>query len=191
MITGTNSAGKGTLVDILKEDFEFVHYSVRTFLTKEMLEAGENVRDRDSFIAFANKLRNEKGGDYIVKKILDTARADGRNAVIESVRAKAEVDFLESVGAAMFSIDADPNIRYARAMERASVTDKVSYDAFLIQQAKEWDNSDPTRQSIKYCFSRTPEWFRFLNNGTPRELRVEVHESMKCMGISASVQSPS
>ncbi len=54
-ITGTSGAGKGTVVDyLLKKGFK--HYSVRDFLTEEILKRGLEP-NRDNMIFVANELR--------------------------------------------------------------------------------------------------------------------------------------
>ncbi len=64
-ITGTLGAGKGTVVDYLKEKYGFVHFSVREFLRGEVLKRGMEP-NRDSFTSVANDLRAHHTPSYIV-----------------------------------------------------------------------------------------------------------------------------
>ena len=91
-ITGTLGAGKGTIVDCLKEK-GFAHYSVRDFLVEEIEKRGLEV-NRDSMTEVANSLRKEHGADYIVRCIEQKALTKGVNCVIESIRNPKEVELL-------------------------------------------------------------------------------------------------
>ena len=55
-ITGTLGAGKGTIVDYMVNNLNFVHYSVRGFISEEIKRRGLEV-NRDNLTAVANDLR--------------------------------------------------------------------------------------------------------------------------------------
>ena len=55
-ITGTLGAGKGTIVDYLKEHYGYRHYSVRGYLIEEAQRRGMEL-NRDTFVVVANDLR--------------------------------------------------------------------------------------------------------------------------------------
>ena len=88
-ITGTLGAGKGTIVDCLKER-GFSHFSARDFLVKEIEKRGLPI-NRDSMTSTANAIRREYGNDYIIRSMMDQALKEGKNCVIESVRNPEEV----------------------------------------------------------------------------------------------------
>jgi dephospho-CoA kinase len=135
-ITGTHGAGKGTIVEYLKDKKGFKHYSVRAYLTKILERKGVKV-DRDSLVNLANELRKRYGADYIARQLLKKAKNVGKNSIIESIRNTKEAKALKKSGKFyLFSVDADNSMRFQRIRKRASVTDKISYNKFLEDEKK-------------------------------------------------------
>ena len=127
-ITGTLGAGKGTVVEYLKEKYGFVHFSVRDFLKEEVLRRGLEP-NRDSFTQVANELRAAHSPSYVTDCLYERAARQPHDAVIESIRTPGEIDALQAKGNfRLWAVDADPEIRYSRAVLRNSETDHVSYE---------------------------------------------------------------
>ncbi|GMT44368.1 MAG: hypothetical protein IEMM0006_0200 [bacterium] len=161
-ITGTLGAGKGTIVDYLKEKKNFRHYSVREYLIKEIEKQGLPV-NRDSMTSVANRLRKDHHPAYIVEELYKQAARRGENAVIESIRTPGEVDFLRKQGNFyLFAVDADPGIRYRRIRQRASETDHIDFDTFTANEQREMTTIDPNKQNLGKCIQVAD--FRFDNN---------------------------
>ena len=167
-ITGTLGAGKGTIVEYLKEKYHFVHFSVREFLKEEVLRRGL-IPNRDSFTFIANDLRSKHTPSYIIDQLYSRAQQQAQNAIIESIRTPGEIDALEQKGNfLLWSVDADASIRYQRAVIRNSETDHVSYETFLENEQREMTSTDPNKQNISECIRRAH--YRFLNNGNIEQL---------------------
>ena len=150
-ITGTLGAGKGTIVDYLVKNRGFVHYSVRAFLTEEIKRRGLEV-NRDTMTAVGNDLRAQHSPSWIVEQLYEKASASGCNCIIESVRTPGEVQALRGKQSFyLFAVDADPRVRYERAVLRGSETDHIDYDTFIANEQREMDNTDPNKQNLKYC----------------------------------------
>ena len=176
-ITGTLGAGKGTIVEYLKEKKNFRHYSVRDYLIKEIERQGLPV-NRDSMTSVANRLRSEHHPAYIVEELYKQAVLAGENAVIESIRTPGEVDFLRKQGNFyLFAVDAGPKIRYERIRQRASETDHIDFDTFLSNEAREMTATDPNKQNLGKCIRMAD--FRFDNNGDFTALFEEVDRVIK------------
>ncbi len=170
-ITGTLGAGKGTIVEYLKEKKNFRHYSVRDYLIQEIERQGLPV-NRDSMTAVANRLRSEHHPAYIVEELYKQAVTTGENAVIESIRTAGEVEFLRKQGNFyLFAVDADPKIRYQRIRQRASETDHIDFETFLSNEAREMNATDPNKQNLTKCIQMAD--FRFDNNGNVTALYAE------------------
>ena len=106
----------------------------------------------------------------------------GNNAIIESIRAVGEVESLKSKGQFyLFAIDADPKIRYERAVLRASETDSVSYIEFISNEQREMQNQDPSKQNVAKCIHLAD--FVFTNNGTLEELDKQIEEVLTKLQI--------
>ncbi len=141
-ITGTDGAGKGTVVDYLVAHKGFTHYSSRAFITKEIEARGLEV-SRDQARLVANDLRRLHGNDVIVKFALEAmSRERSERAVIESIRTTAEADTLRAAGGVLLAVDADQHLRYERITARGSATDRISFEQFQAQEAIEMNDPD-------------------------------------------------
>lgn len=175
-ITGTLAAGKGTIVDYLKQK-GFKHYSVREFLIEEIKRLGLEI-NRDSMVLVANELRERNSPSFIVEELYKRAKLINEDVIIESLRTPGEVKSLKKEkDFFLFAIDANPDIRYSRAIERASETDNIDFETFITNEKREWTNTDPSKQNIKECVEMAD--FRFQNNGTMEELFEKVNRVLE------------
>ncbi len=170
-------AGKGTVVEYLVGKRGFDHYSVRSFLLKEINRRGM-AENRDSMVTVANELRGKHGPSYVTDQLYFEAAQVGKNCIIESIRTPGEIDSLREKGRFfLFAVDADPLIRYQRITERQSETDHISFDTFTEDEAREMNTSDPNKQNLKACIREAD--FVMNNNGSREELFAEVEKVLK------------
>lgn len=171
-ITGTLGAGKGTIVETLKER-GFTHFSVRDFLVKQIEQRGLEV-NRDTMTMVATSIRQEHGADYLIRCILEEASKQGKNCVIESIRHQNEVALLKNArNFYLFSVDADLKTRYERILLRKSATDNVSFETFVANEQREMTARDDKGQNIGECMTLAD--YRFLNNSDMNSLKAEVN----------------
>ena len=175
-ITGTLGSGKGAVVDYLVQTCGFAHFSVRSMLTKIIVERGLPV-DRPSMVLVANGLRVEHSPSYLVERLLEEAGATGADCIIESIRTLGEVAKLKEVDALLFAVDAPPRLRYDRIVKRASETDAVSFDQFVAAEQLEMDSAgDESKQSLGACIAAADAAFK--NNGSLEELHAQVQAAL-------------
>ncbi len=173
-ITGTLSAGKGTIANFLVEKEGFKHYSVREFLVKEIKKRQMPV-NRDSMVIVGNDLRKKNSPGYIAETLFERAKNSGKNCVIESLRTAGEITTLRNKGKFyLFAVDADPMVRYERGSERKSSTDKISFQEFIDNEKIEMTSEDPNNQNLSKCISMAD--YVFENNGTFEELHKKVED---------------
>lgn len=176
-ITWTLWAGKWTIVDYLVKNKWFVHLSVRAFLIQEIEKKWLPV-NRDSMVIVANDLRAKYWPSYIVEELYKQAKETWKNCIIESIRAEWEALALKGKEKFfLFSIDADPKIRYDRVVVRWSETDHISYQEFLENEKREMENDDPTKQNLSKCMALSDHIF--TNNGTLEELNDQIKQVLK------------
>ncbi|MDB5265290.1 MAG: hypothetical protein JWM39_3 [Parcubacteria group bacterium] len=175
-ITGSFGAGKGAVVDYLVGQKGFVHFAARTFLIDEITRRSLPV-DRDSMASVANELRAQHGPTYVMEELLKQAEASEKDAVIESLRAKAEVTFIQQEGGIVLGVDATPEIRFARVIKRASETDHVTFEKWVEQEKKEMNSSDPAKQDIFGALKLSDVIIE--NDGTIEELHQKLDEFLE------------
>ncbi len=176
-ITGTLGAGKGTIVDYLTKHHGFCHFSVRGYLTKIIKSKGGEV-NRDTLVATANELRAQNTPSFIAEELYREAKESGGNCIIESIRTVGEVRALHAKGSFnLFAVDADQKLRYSRIVERASETDKVSFETFVDNENREMNSTDPNKQNLAECMKLAD--YRFLNNGSFDHLYKELDEVLQ------------
>ncbi|MDB5282602.1 MAG: hypothetical protein JWO06_1677 [Bacteroidota bacterium] len=176
-ITGTLGAGKGTIVDYLTKHHGFQHFSVRNYLSKIIKERGQEI-NRDSLVAVANELRAQNTPSFIAEELYRTAKESGVNCIIESIRTVGEVNALHAKGNFhLFAVDADQRLRYERIIERASETDRISYETFVANEEREMTSTDPNKQNLSAVILLSD--FKFINNGSFDELYRQIDEVLE------------
>ncbi len=179
-ITGSFGSGKGEVVEYLVTNFGFSHYSASGFIKEEVIRRGMMV-DRDSMIAVGNDLRKQHGPAYIIESLYAQAAAAGGNAVIEALRAVAEVQKIRELGGIVIGVDADSKLRYERAFSRGSEKDNVSYEKFLEQEKLESNPDDPTKQNVFGALKESD--LIIMNNGSLQELHTQIEQTLAKFSI--------
>ncbi len=171
-ITWPSAAGKGTVVAYLVEKLGFVHYSVSGYLT-EQLQAQGNAINRDTMRGLADSLRAEFWPAYIIEQLYLQAEKNGKNAIIESIRALGEVEILkEKSDFLLLSVNADQKLRYERAIKRNSAKDQITWEHFQQQEALEAENQDPNKWNIVACQKLAD--IQLDNNGSFEDLYKQI-----------------
>jgi dephospho-CoA kinase len=174
-ITGTNGAGKGTVVEYLKTK-GFKHFSARDFFTEEIIKRGLEV-NRDSMVFVANDLRAQRGPGFFAESAVAYAQLQGGDVVVESIRSIGEAEYLKAHGAELWTVDADIKKRFERISLRASETDKISFEKFVEDEQREFSNTDPTKQNLSGVMKMAD--VVLTNDGTETELFAQVEAALE------------
>lgn len=172
-LTGSFGAGKGCVADYLVNQKGFAHFSARTFIVKELERQGQPV-NRDTMTAMGNTLRAEHGPTYIFEQLVQMAKVHGKDAVVESVRAVAEAQYIKEQGGIVLGVDADPEVRYERIVKRGSATDHVTFEEWKAQELAEINPNDPTKQDIFGALRESD--YIIMNTGSLEELARAIDE---------------
>lgn len=175
-VAGSFGAGKGVVVDYLRETRGFKHYSMSGFITEEV-QRREMPVNRDSMIVVANDLRAIYGPTYILDTLFELAQKDGGNAVIESLRAVAEARRIKELGGFVIGVDADSKIRFERTQGRKSEKDNVTYEEWLDQERRESNPHEPTKQNIFGALKESNVMVQ--NNGALEELHAQIDDVLE------------
>jgi dephospho-CoA kinase len=177
-LAGSFAAGKGTVVEYLVKKHNFTHYSASGFITEEIIRRNLPV-NRDSMIVVANDLRANHGPSYIVEQLYKKAQLEGGNVIIESLRAVAEVKKIQELGGVVIGIDAEPEIRYKRAVGRGSLKDNVTYEEWKAQELAECNPDDETKQNIFGALNIAD--FIIKNSTNKKDLAMEVEKFIQSL----------
>jgi len=176
-ITGTLGSGKDTLMELLKTEYNFKHFSVRDYLTDILEEQGDEI-NRLTMSRLANKLREDNHPAFIVEELFNKAKELGGNVVIASIRTPGEVEFLkEHSEFVLFAVDADPNLRYERVQKRKSATDRIDFNTFMSDEQKEMQNEEPHKQNLAMCIRISN--YKFRNNVTVEMFYKKIRKTLK------------
>jgi len=176
-ITGTDGAGKGTVVEYLVNEKGFVHYSARAIWVEEIERQGlEN--NRANMRLTANELRGKHGNDYLVTYYLEKMKnEDTDKAIIESIRATAEAETLKNNGGVLLAVDANRKLRYQRIQERKSSSDQISFEEFLKHEGLEMNDPDPHGMQKAKVMEMAD--FTITNNSTLEALHTQIDTILK------------
>jgi len=172
-LTGTIGAGKGTVVQYLKEK-GFEHFSARTLIEEELKKRNLPI-DRSHMADIGNEIRKKNDAGYIIRTLYDRALSSGKNSIVESVRTPGELKSLkDKKDFYLIAVDADIKIRYERIKKRGTSTDNISYEQFVADEEREFSSEDPYAQNISACIKMAD--FNIINNGDIKRMREQVDE---------------
>ncbi len=183
-ITGTDGAGKGSVVEYLVKQKGYFHFSSRGLITRELLQKGLPT-DRPHLRQMANELRAQHGDDYLVKAALAEVRESALDhMIIESVRTTAEVETLKRTSGILLAVDADVAVRFERIKGRGLASDHVTFEEFVAQEQLEMNDPDPHGMQKARVMAMAD--YTLFNNGSLEELHSGIEEVLVALAAKAA-----
>ena len=167
-IAGTLGAGKGTVVEYLKEK-GFTHYSGSGKLREILEERGVEI-NRDAYSKLADEIR---GADPIglSKLIWEKYEAEKpEHAIFEALHDVGEAVFIKEKGGVVLGVDAPMELRYERISGRGSEKDNVTFEEFKAMAVHEEEGGGS--HNIRATMDQAD--YTIMNAATVEELRQQV-----------------
>ena len=83
---------------------------------------------------------------------------------------------MQSRGAHLWAVDANPHLRYERIVLRGSEKDHVTFEKFMEQERLESSSADPTKQNLNAV--RALADTVFFNDTTREDLYIQVERAL-------------
>lgn len=185
-LTGTNGAGKDTVVEFLVSRYGAKHISVREFFKEEATKRGVLLNDREAILAFGKFFREKYGPGHLIRTITKKVRCGaGGLFVVESLRCPGEIEYLsERFGQfTLIGVDAPVILRHGRSCIRGTMTDDVDFEEFVRLERLENESLNPWEQNLSICADMVAPQFRIWNQWTTRYLKKRVGEIADEIGL--------
>lgn len=177
-LVGLQGCGKGTLADILKEQYGAGYFrfsaTISTILDTLALE-----KSRENFIKASVCLRQTFGED-VFSYAIETAALNAPQAVVvlDGIRRPEDIVALEPLpNFHLISIEADAPLRFERMKARG----EKATEANLTWKQFIADEQAPTEKGIPFVMQRATH--RLTNNGTREAFEASAHELLARLGI--------
>jgi dephospho-CoA kinase len=166
-VIGTVAAGKDTVADYIGKKLNCQVYQISKAIKDEAKNRSQGT-NRDTLIKLGTELSKKHGSDYLARHFLDYP---DKTLVITGMREVGQLDFLKNKSNfILIAIDADPQIRFERAIKRGKAGEAKDVEEFVSREKKE--NSGDHAQRLFECMPLAD--YTITNNGTIEELHQKV-----------------
>jgi len=167
-LTGTNAAGKTSIVDYLVTK-HFEHHSLSDILRDELKLRGLEA-SRENLIRIGNELREKYGASILADRV--KSKISSKNVIIDSIRNPAEIESLKKLDHFyLIAVDAPVSIRFQRAAMRNRVENVTTLEDFVrMEDAEKSENLN--HQNIAACMKQAD--FKVINKGSLEQLHRQV-----------------
>lgn len=162
---GPIAVGKDAVSNYVEQKYNLTHISSGDTLRKYVEENNLGGIDRKNLQINANKLREEKGGDILIKMIFEKNKD---NIIISGLRAIEEIETFKKLGGIIIAITAPIEQRYRLAQIRGRIDDHISFEEFKRIENQENTNGNHKAQNLSKVIAMAD--FEIINDNTIEEL---------------------
>lgn len=183
--TGTFAAGKGTVIDILCEEYGAAKFSLSEEIRDECRREGLGV-GRENLLMMGNGMRKKYGDGYWASRVAEHVRREYAGEAIicvDSIRAPGEVEELRRQFGNEFrlvAVDAPVETRYGRIKARK----RAGEEMLSLEQFKESEEREQSHRDGEANIKKTMELADvvIINSGTLPELKSDMDEFLAKIG---------
>lgn len=172
-LTGSLAAGKGVVADFLKEK-GFVYLSLSNEL-RDLLKDNKIQITRENLQFFGNKYREEMGVGYLAEIVYNKVlNQQYKNVIIDGIRNPGEINILRKLkNFFLVCVDAVPEIRFKRLVERERESDPKTWEDFLIVDNRDKGIGEKeTGQGVGRCMAQAD--YTIVNNNSIDETKKQI-----------------
>ena len=182
-LVGSIASGKGTVAQILKE-LGWEYYSLSDRIREELTKRDLPIT-REWLQDMGDELRSKYGEAILAQRTSELiAESPHPKIVVDSIRNPAEIKFLREhldAKVAIIGVDASPEVRWRRFVERGRNENVKTKEEFLAMDARETQEpGEPHKIDIAGCMKLVD--FTIKNEGTPDDLMRELGRFFRQVG---------
>lgn len=144
-LVGQPLAGKDTVAAYLVERHGFSHVSTSDLLRFYIAEHGLGEPNRPLMQDVGNRLRAEKGDDYLVQLALVHP---SERLIVSGLRHPDEAEAIQAGGGILVAVTAPQEVRYQRALGRGRTGDQISFAQFQAEEARDNQSAGTHAQQV-------------------------------------------
>jgi len=174
-LTGPIAGGKGVVAEFLRKK-GFFYSSTSDRVREEARKRGVEIT-RESLQKIADDLRRKFGPEVLAKRTWEIIKNQSNTqAVIDSIRGEAEVDYLKGrPNFYLIGVTAPRRSRYQRVISRQRESDPMKWEEFLrIDKIDFKSGQGKVGRNIKKCLGKAD--FLLINNKSLVELNDKISE---------------
>lgn len=145
-LVGHPSVGKDTVADYLVSTRSYAHVSTSDVIRRYIAEHDLGEPTRELMQKIGKQLRDEHGGDYLVRSGIE--HAAGVPTIFSGLRTLAELEAVKTAGGICLAITADAKVRFKRCLDRGRLVEGMTFEKFMEEEERERSNPDPNAQNV-------------------------------------------
>jgi dephospho-CoA kinase len=142
---GPAAVGKDVASDYIAKKLNLTHISTGDIVREYVIKNNLGTLDRANVRIIAKKMRDEQGGDILVKIALENKP---NNVVLSGLRAVDEIYTLKKLGGKVIALSAPIEKRYEWAKMRGRIGGHISFEEFKAIENKERGDKDKNSQNV-------------------------------------------